>query len=561
MRLEVPSLPWETGPFAAVFGGPTWLDDLHRKVCSSVMPGVDTSDVLEPVLPKPAPPKPQIITASLAARLSRFRPEPSDDDVRDLALKRLKALITCDPFASELEKSLLGKVGELAPDEVVAQSFADAFRSKAAATLSAHSCALAKFSSWCARRSVEPLCVSEEELYEYLCEMRSSKRGATSGNKFLQSLSFLEHAVGLLFLRTDEVVSARVRGVARDMALTKAPLRQRPALTVEQVQALEVLMCDDLFDADACVLGQLLMCRDIQGLHEVEFSEGTSTSLLIASGLKSKTTQTAEAQRRFLPYVAVATGVSGRHWGKRWLEARESEGLSWGGDFCLPSFSLRLGRWSSARMGSGEATAYLRDFLVAVGLPCDLAGTHSLKTTLLTWASRSISVSFTENERLHLGHHAAPDTKSMLVYSREAYSKLYAKVVAMFRTISEGGFNPDLPPAQRIEHMAASLLRDEVRPSFPSSAGHLDAELSASSGDAQARQEVARAPFPEHMVSDIRVHSYSGISHVMKDDRRLWCNRPVNANYLPFAEAGVAALHPTPCHQCSRALELFNLET
>ena len=42
------------------------------------------------------------------------------------------------------------------------------------------------------------------------------------------------------FLRTDEVVSARVRGVARDMALTKAPLRQRPALTVEQVQPLEV---------------------------------------------------------------------------------------------------------------------------------------------------------------------------------------------------------------------------------------------------------------------------------------------------------------------------------
>ena len=330
-------------------------------------------------------------------------------------------------------------------------------------------------------------------------------------------------------------------------------------------------MCGDLLaDADACVLGQLLMCvhsagrwRDIQGLHEVEISEGSSTSLLIASGLKSKTTQSAEAQRRYLPYVAVATGVSGQHWGKRWLEARQNEGLAWGGDFCLPSFSLRLGQWSSARMGSGEATAYLRDFLTAIGLPCDSAGTHSLKTTLLTWASRSIAVSFTENERLHLGHHAAPDTKSMLVYSREAYSKLYAKVVAMFRTMTEGGFNPDLPPAQRIEHTADSLLRDEVRPSFPGPANPPDAELSASSGEsdggdlevgpAQARPEVVRAMFPERLASDVSVHSYSGISHVMKDERRLWCNRPVNANYLPFAEAGVAAQHPTPCHQCSRA--------
>ena len=192
-----------------------------------------------------------------------------------------------------------------------------------------------------------------------------------------------------------------------------------------------------------------------------------------------------------------------------------------------------------------------------------LCRTHSLKTTLLTWASRSIAVSFTENERLHLGHHAAPDTKSMLVYSREAYSKLYAKVVAMFRTMTEGGFNPDLPPAQRIEHTADSLLRDEVRPSFPGPANPPDAELSASSGEsdggdlevgpAQARPEVVRAMFPERLASDVSVHSYSGISHVMKDERRLWCNRPVNANYLPFAEAGVAAQHPTPCHQCSRA--------
>ena len=218
-------------------------------------------------------------------------------------------------------------------------------------------------------------------------------------------------------------------------------------------------------------------------------------------------------------------------------------------------------------MGSGEASAYLRDFLTAIGLPCDEAGTHSLKTTLLTWASRSMEVTFTENERLHLGHHAASDTKSMLVYSREAYSRLYAKVVAMFRTIASGSFDPDLPPAERVEHMASTLLRNDPRPPVQSIESHPDGNASASSGESEAGElevrprrdpsDVARAPFPDRLQADVRVHSLSGISHVMKDERRLWCNRPINANYVLFSEAGVAAEHPTPCHQCSRALGLF----
>ena len=126
-------------------------------------------------------------------------------------------------------------------------------------------------------------------------------------------------------------------------------------------------------------------------------------------------------------------------------------------------FRARLG-FSGRLEGGGVSRAFwglwllaLEGFLLeAVGLPCDQAGTHSLRTTLLTWASRAMSVSFTENERLHLGHHSAPDTKSMVVFRREAYSRLYAKVVAMFRTIADGAFNPDLPPAERVEHMADS---------------------------------------------------------------------------------------------------------
>ncbi|CAE7369201.1 unnamed protein product [Symbiodinium sp. CCMP2592] len=573
LRLEAPLLPWETQPFAAIFGGPSWHDTLQRRINLDLMPGVGSADVLKPAVPKVPAPKPQIVAASLANRLHRFRPEASDEDVRNLALAKLKVLITSDPLASELGKSLIDKLGGLVQEAVVAQSFADAFRAKASSTLNGHACALTRFSAWCACQAAEPLRVDEEQLYAYLCEMRSSNRGATSGNKFLQSLTFLEYSVGLIFFSTDVAVSARVRGVARDMALTKAPLSQRPPLTVEQVAALEALLVNDLNDTDACVLGQILFAvhsagrwRDIQGLQSVDVSEGSETALLLANGLKSKTTQTAEAQRRLLPYVAISTGVSGYDWGDRWL----TEGLQWGGDFCLPSFSLRLGQWSTARMGSGEASAYLRDFLEAVNLPNSKVGTHSLKTTLLTWASRSVRIDFSEPERLHLGHHSAPGTRSMLVYSREAYSKLYAKVLAMFKTIEEGSFNPDLPPARRVEHLAEAIM---VGSSQASNLGqHAPAgEDSASSDDSDAgipeghggRQaaDLVRGAFPDQFLQDIVVHRFSGISHVVKDSGMLWCHRPVSSNYTPLSEAGVAAEFPTACHQCSRALGLVGLDS
>ncbi|CAE7235270.1 unnamed protein product [Symbiodinium sp. CCMP2592] len=535
LRLEAPLLPWETQPFAAIFGGPSWHDTLQRRINLDLMPGVGSADVLKPAVPKVPAPKPQIVAASLANRLHRFRPEASDEDIRNLALAKLKVLITSDPLASELGKSLIDKLGGLVQEAVVAQSFADAFRAKASSTLNGHACALTRFSAWCACQAAEPLRVDEEQLYAYLCEMRSSNRGATSGNKFLQSLTFLEYSVGLIFFSTDVAVSARVRGVARDMALTKAPLSQRPPLTVEQVAALEALLVNDLNDTDACVLGQILFAvhsagrwRDIQGLQSVDVSEGSETTLLLANGLKSKTTQTAEAQRRLLPYVAISTGVSGYDWGDRWLTARRNEGLQWGGDFCLPSFSLRLGQWSTARMGSGEASSYLRDFLEAVNLPNSKVGTHSLKTTLLTWASRSVRIDFSEPERLHLGHHSAPGTRSML----------------------------HLAEAIMVGSSQASNLGQHAPAGEDSaSSDDSDAGIPEGHGGRQAA-DLVRGAFPDQFLQDIVVHRFSGISHVVKDSGMLWCHRPVSSNYTPLSEAGVAAEFPTACHQCSRALGL-----
>ena len=82
-------------------------------------------------------------------------------------------------------------------------------------------------------------------------------------------------------------------------------------------------------------------------------------------------------------------------------------------------------------MGSSEAMMYLEDFLDEVEVPVTSftsLGTYSLKAGFLTLASRSTPVVFTPEERRLLGHHVDPGAKSVLTYSREAYTTLYGKV-------------------------------------------------------------------------------------------------------------------------------------
>ena len=129
-------------------------------------------------------------------------------------------------------------------------------------------------------------------------------------------------------------------------------------------------------------------------------------------------------------------------------------------------------------MSSSEATGYLQDFinecLPLPDLKIDLnkIGTHSLKTGLLTMAARSTSIKFSMSERRTLGHHIKPSDRSVLTYSREAFTSLYAKVLACFQQIQAGSFRPDSTALERIMD-AATINGLRVASSSGSSAAHL----------------------------------------------------------------------------------------
>ena len=301
--------------------------------------------------------------------LKRARKEQLDEDIRRKALLRFRDLILQDPLATQLGTSLHGHVQQGGLDDEIDQSFRDSFRMKASATLQKRAASLWKLARFLREiGQLHPLRLSEAQLYVTLCRMRDSGSGATSAQHVIEALHFLDAIAKLTVVDLSEVVSSRCRGVARDLYLTKDPLRQKVPLTVEQVRKLEMSM-QTAGSVFRCILGQILSCihaccrwKDAQHLKSITTESGHGETLLYADALTSKTAVTLEARTRFLPYAAIGSGISMVDWAHLWLEARDLEGLTCAG-CVLPSYSEKQACWLETPMSASEATAWLRDFL------------------------------------------------------------------------------------------------------------------------------------------------------------------------------------------------------
>eukprot|EP00435_Cladocopium_sp_Y103_P049944 s2858_g15.t1 len=470
--------------------------------------------------------------------LKRSRPEPLDEDIRRRALLKLRDIVLQDPLSTQLGTSLRNRVEGGVLHDDVDQSFRDCFRMKASSTLQKRASSLNKLSKVLkAAGYLHPLRLSEAQLYEALCSMRETGCGATSAQHVLEALHFLDSTAKLTAVVLSDVISARCRGVARDMYLTKDPLQQKQPLTVEQVRRLEVTM-QTAGSVLRCILGQLLFCihaccrwKDAQRLKSVTVEKGHGETLLHADALTSKTTMSAESRTRFLPYVAIGTGVSAEDWASLWLEARREEGLAFA-DFVLPSFSERNACWLSSPMSASEATFWLRESLGGTeGFQPSRVGSHSCKATLLTWCGRCIKLVFSPTERRQMGHHLDPGMKSILCYSRESFTTLYAKILVMFRLIRTGEYDPDQSAISRIVQMAETSAEPQqgVGEGEPNAGVMSDSDSSIASVESlhdeiwaelePDERAVSLFPsFPGVPESALLVHSVSALVHVVNED-------------------------------------------
>ena len=513
---------------------------------------VGLHDVLNTRLGTSICPEPEVAPRAVpVVALKYARRELPDEDVRRAALDKLRSLLVLDAEATHLGRSLQQIANRTSSPDLIEQSVSDCFRSKASSTLQKRASSLWRFSKLVRECGAEsPLRFTEEVLYNCLCLLRERGSGATSAQHILESLWFLDGTAKFAVINLATTVSGRCRGVARDMYLKKDPLQQKQPLTAKQVMVLELLM-KSLPARDQCILGQILFCihaccrwRDSQRVQRISLEEGSGEVLVYCEALSSKTSLTAESQTRFLPYVALGHGLNAEDWATTWVEARASEGLGFT-DYALPYM-----------LEAGVNREELRNF-----------GSHSCKTTLLTWAGRSSIVRFSNSDRRQLGHHMKPGTKSILTYSREACTTLYGRVLAMFKTIRNGSFDPDLSSVSRVVKTAQDVNQELT--SFPVEDPTADVHVTDSESslgselDAPPETHPDLAQFEAHRVRDFAAiaasslvaHRVSGVVHVANEDGFLLCGRRPSANFSSYLDCEGDHPNLESCVQCLRALK------
>ena len=93
-----------------------------------------------------------------------------------------------------------------------------------------------------------------------------------------------------------------------------------------------------------------------------------------------------------------------------------------------------------------------------------------------------------------MGHHWKKGSASVLVYSREAYTSLYGRILGTFRTIQDSNYDPDLGPSSRVLQVAdavtgVSRRHDQVRdqPDVEEDGEGQGSQSSESGGEMDAR--------------------------------------------------------------------------
>ena len=550
-----PLLPWEKGPMAMIFGAakPKQLQPTR----------VGMKDFRLQTLAAPPPKQEPRAGHEFAAMRAYYATRIQlDDELRLKALQRFRVLLISEPSASVLGETLWEVSSQMGGDNEASLVVVDAFAGRATGTLVKYSAAYWKYAKWVTNNKIgTPLKPSETLAYRYICHLRDSKCGATAASTFLQALSFLYKVARVKEPSVDFIMSSRVRGAARAMFEGKRCLRQAP-LTVEMVRILEQTACRRDGEYLTLVAGHLCFCLyaccrfgDSQDLDNIQVSEGGPIVLVETSTKSYKTATSKEKKTTFLPLLALGLGLEmDEPWAYGWQEAREvlPPGLEW----ALPAYSWSSGKFLNRSLSTGEASFCLREILADGGMDpseCWKVSSHSLKSTLLSWCSKSAKVSF-EDRRL-LGHHVDKNAASPLCYSRDECTRLAALVYGVLHLIRTGVLDPDLSRVMRLRALVeqGETLDRHTVVDCDEPVSEVGSEDCASEDLEDDPDELSASlpglPPPVVQTEEIVKHVLSGILHFKVSGGRLKCGRTLNSNYVALEGGVLPDLHPQ-CSQC-----------
>ena len=322
----------------------------------------------------------------------------------------------------------------------------DIFARKKTGTLEVRASAMLLYIRWCGSKGFQAFPCTEPLAYVYVDELRKNNAPATRANSFRSALAFCKGS--MMIDGVDTILSSsRVTGSAHRSYLTKRMLKQRDALTVDQVRILENVLevdgpiQDKIFAAHCllCIYGRLRF-GDHQNIQE----EPTLEDGFVECGLSvHKTENLAGRARRILPVVAPTMGVSGLDWGNSFLKLRQAAALrAWPQIPFLPAPILG-GGWSMGKLSTTEASMWLCELLHKYGVAKEKltnVGAHSMKATALSWMAKA---GMEPKLRRLMGYHIKPKDTSVVLYSRDALGPGLEKFSEIIEKIKTGRFRPD----------------------------------------------------------------------------------------------------------------------
>ena len=465
-------LPWELGPMAALFGNSSPLGHVAdaAALAAAVSAGAATMQstgagqpaagtLLSATMRSAGAGQPASGTSLSVAASShtvavpgrRQDPgrDPDADDAADFerAVDRWVLIVTVARDAAPVWARTRGVAGPLKC------SVRDVLASKAPSTALARAGALLKFCRWSTAAGEPPFPATEDAVYRYVQAIRPS--AATAAKRFLEALAFgggLFEIAGAL-----DAISPRARGGAVAGLKRKRPTVKKDVYCASVVSLLEEAMVgafdSGLNDLDRVMVGLLLFrihararCGDVvRARHEpvLDLADGAGYIETQAAPREHKRAFGASAGTS-LPIVALAYGVAGRPWAEAWLDVRRKVGISAEASQCLQPVILCDGSLGASRMPTGEVLRW--DKCVLTKLEVDVqfvqgVGTHSAKSTLLSWAAKA---GMRHGWRRLLGGHAAGKDKSMLEYSRDALAQPLRELEQLLGAVRDGRFKPML---------------------------------------------------------------------------------------------------------------------
>ena len=447
-------LPWEKGIFSDIFSGNTTPSLLKLPN----LPSIQHAPV--PAQTEPVTCKKRKMHKIACSVVEIFRDMSDEDYDQKISVQWTRATVLwlsvfegCDLQVSSGHhvRAFLQAGDRQGALEVIR----DCFGNRSPSTACKRGQDLARFISWLRKKKRSWWPLKEADVLDYLNESKKEGRSKSRGKELASAIRFFKHIMGAS-IDLEAVLTSLVVGKSNRMASGKGLRKQAPALSVEEVENLERRVLETSSPLECYYCGCLLFavfarCRwsDLACLDSLEFDYRvfeTGIYGFVEGRTRVRKTGTSEEKKALqMPLVAPIQGLLSKPWSLVWKESLEFFGLLPGdnkfGALCRPvDKDQNLFKRSVI---SAEASDMLR-FFIQDPDACDHSSveaktSHSLKATLLIWASR---YGMDENSRTLLGHHALPGD-SLACYSRDMFARPLRKLDKMLADVRTRRFIPD----------------------------------------------------------------------------------------------------------------------